>query len=120
MRWDQSAECRRAIERSNQAITELKAHLAQFREDDIRVNHIWQASNLKMLEQCVKYARHDMVNEYFVLFYRFMEEEHNRREEQLAIMKRYTIERWTSPHKQHQQELVQELKDVFKSKGIDL
>lgn len=118
MRWDQSPECRAAIEQGIRSEQEHKAHRAKFKEQDILLNEIWHDGNLDMLAQCVVYARSkEHYHEFMMLLLRFNTEEYNRLEERIRIMQLYGIEVLPHRHKAREKALYGELKILLGGKS---
>jgi hypothetical protein len=109
VRWDQSRECQAVIDRDNRAVEAWKAHCAEFKESDIRVNEIWHAANLDLLEQCAQYMRHKQYITFELLWNCFCLEESRRLGERAIIMQLHSIERLPHQHKAREKVLFSQL-----------
>lgn len=113
MRWDQSPECRAAIDRDHADMLrqrEERARHPEWKEQDIRVNELWHSQNLDMLEQCAIYARaRQHWYQFTATLHYYRIQEAQRLQERKAIMKRYNIEKLPHQHRPREKALYAEL-----------
>jgi hypothetical protein len=107
------AKCEREVQRERRDMASVETQA-----QDIRVNNLWHARNLDLLQQCVEYARHDQVRELLTLWKTFCAEESMRLGDRCNIMQRWHIEQLPHVYEQQERALFTEMCEIFTAKRV--
>jgi hypothetical protein len=77
-------------------------------EQDIRVNDLWHASNLDLLERCAAYLKCRQYREFEALWLCYCREESNRLKDRMYLMRLHGIECLPHAHRPREHALYQE------------